>query len=787
MQAERRLLRACASGSLALLGGLGSRLAGLRLRIRLDRLLRLRAAAAAGAALLRRTVAVLPFLGLLAPLAPLGVDRVDGPRVGRAAVLLAALAAPAAPRAPAAPLGEVAQELARERRWLAGHPRARSTQDLFGLGRVRERGRQQRRAEAAVLLARGLHEAARVARVRSARRVHEQAEQPLRLRPALHRVLLVYLAGVLGEPPEPRVGLVAAADRALRQCLQQHLHALAPLVARPAADDVDGLVERLGVAYLRDLLKRPHAQLRVAVALEARDDEAPAQLAGRVEVQHRLRAAPVVRGHARSGERGPDVLLLPREVLDGDPPQLALEDRRAPVWIVRDRQNAALDAEAPATAAPHRADDDRAAAIDVAVEQRMKRHHRVVVLRGRVHEVDDDAGLLAGVPARDAPDALLVDALRSGRREVHADGGARRVPALGEQLRVHEHVDLAALVSGEDARELALRRLSGDALRLHAGVLEGLGHVVGVAHAGRVHDAREVLEAHAVEVRDRRVERALVEQRGQLFLVEVLVDLALPERHLRDRPHADARRDAHAAQRRNHAPASGLREVEARRLRREEVGHVAGDERARGRHADEDRAEPGADRRARLLPERGVRLVADDDRVGVRDVPGVADEPLVGLDRDRPLHLRLALVLEDRGADALAVAAVLQLAVELIDEVAPVGEDQDPAGPRAFHEAERGDGLAGPRRVLEPEAARGVGVVGGARRLGGGLLLGGLGVVPVERLVVVRELLVALELELAGGQLLDAAVAAAVRAGGAVPVRAAAGLLRLGQQGDERA
>src|SRR4051812_15213833 len=113
MQAERRLLRACASGSLVLLGGLGSRLAGLRLRIRLDRLLRLRAAAAAGAALLRRPVAVLPLLGLLAALAQPGVDRIGGPGVGHAAVLVAALAAPAAPRAPAASLGEVAQELAR--------------------------------------------------------------------------------------------------------------------------------------------------------------------------------------------------------------------------------------------------------------------------------------------------------------------------------------------------------------------------------------------------------------------------------------------------------------------------------------------------------------------------------------------------------------------------------------------------------------------------------------------------------------------------------------------------
>ena len=398
-----------------------------------------------------------------------------------------------------------------------------------------------------------------------------------------------------------------------------------------------------------DLLERADAQLRVAVALEAGDEEAPAQLAGVVEVEHRLGAAPVVGRHARARERGPHVLLGPGQVLDGDPPQLALEYRGAPVGIGGDGQHAALHAQAAPAAAAHRADDDRAAAVDVAVEQRVKRDDRVVVRRGRVHEVDDDAGLLARVAARDAADALLVDALGGRRRQVHADRGARRVPALGEQLRVHQHVDLAALVGGEDARQLALGRLARHALRLHARVLEGLGHVVGVLHAGGVDDAGQVLEAHAVEVGHRRVERALVEQRGQLFLVEVLVDLALAQRHLGDRAHAHARRDAHAAQRRDHAAAGGLRQVEARGLGGEEVGDVAGDQRAGGGHADEDRALPGADRGAGLLAERGVRLVADDDRVGVRDVAGVADEPLVGLDRDRADLLRLLVAAEQGG------------------------------------------------------------------------------------------------------------------------------------------
>ena len=91
-------------------------------------------------------------------------------------------------------------------------------------------------------------------------------------------------------------------------------------------------------------------------------------------------------------------------------------------------------------------------------------------------------------------------------------------------------------------------------------------------------------------------------------------------------------------------------------------------------------------------------------------LPGVAHEPLVGLDRDRPVGAVLAA--EQRRRDALAVAAVAQLAEELVDEVAAVGQDQHAAGARGLDEAERGDRLAGAGRVLEPEALGGVGVLG---------------------------------------------------------------------------
>ena len=104
-----------------------------------------------------------------------------------------------------------------------------------------------------------------------------------------------------------------------------------------------------------------------------------------------------------------------------------------------------------------------------------------------------------------------------------------------------------------------------------------------------------------------------------------------------------------------------------------------------------------------------------------------------------------------------------------------MGEDQDAAGARGLDEAERGDGLAGAGGVLEPEAAGGVRIVD--QLVLGALLFLFLVAIPVERLVVVQ-LVVALELLLAGGQLLDRAPAVAV-------ARLVA--LGLGHEGDQGA
>ena len=91
---------------------------------------------------------------------------------------------------------------------------------------------------------------------------------------------------------------------------------------------------------------------------------------------------------AGAGERRPDVLLGVVEVLDRDPPQLALEHLQAPVGVVGDRDDPLLDPDPAAAAAADRADDDRAAAVDVAVEQAVQGDDRLVVGGRGVDEVD---------------------------------------------------------------------------------------------------------------------------------------------------------------------------------------------------------------------------------------------------------------------------------------------------------------------------------------------------------------------------------------------------------------
>src|SRR5207245_809 len=83
--------------------------------------------------------------------------------------------------------------------------------------------------------------------------------------------------------------------------------------------------------------------------------------------------APVVLRDPRAGQRRPDVLLAPGEVLDGDPPQLALEHRRAAVGIGRHRKHAPLHPQAPSPPPADGPDDDRPAAGDLAADPAVAR------------------------------------------------------------------------------------------------------------------------------------------------------------------------------------------------------------------------------------------------------------------------------------------------------------------------------------------------------------------------------------------------------------------------------
>ena len=278
-------------------------------------------------------------------------------------------------------------------------------------------------------------------------------------------------------------------------------------------------------------------------------------------------------------------------------------------------------------------------------------------------------GLLAAVQAHDPADALLVDAAAGRRREVHADRGPRSIPALGQELRVDEHVDVAALVGRERRRQCARRRAPADRARTQPGRAHGRGHALGVIDARRVDDSRAMIEAVAVEHRGGHVERLVVERLRQRALVVVAAD----DRHVAQ---ARAGLDAQRTQRRDDAAPHGVGQREVRHLGGEHVADVLLQQLVGGRHADVDRAAEAPDRRGRALAEGGVGLVADDHAVGVRvDVGRVLDEPGVRLDRDRGLP-RETLALLDRADQARAVPLLLEVAHELIDEQAAVGQDE---------------------------------------------------------------------------------------------------------------
>ena len=157
----------------------------------------------------------------------------------------------------------------------------------------------------------------------------KQAEQALGLGPALHRVLLV--AGRACNSARRQTQAWAWSRRPIRRSASAWSR-----TRTPARRSSRGQVPTMSIASSKASGSRSCAisasafrrSWVVAVALDAGEQEAAAQLLGRVVLEHRLGAPPAVRVDAGAGERGPDVLLGVVEVLDGDPPELALEHLR---------------------------------------------------------------------------------------------------------------------------------------------------------------------------------------------------------------------------------------------------------------------------------------------------------------------------------------------------------------------------------------------------------------------------------------------------------------------------
>jgi hypothetical protein len=105
-----------------------------------------------------------------------------------------------------------------------------------------------------------------------------------------------------------------------------------------------------------------------AMSLHGGDQETVLELAAAVEVEHRASPPPAAGRHPGTREGRPQVLLAVVEVLDRDPPQLALEDGEPALLLGAHGQYPPLDPDPATTSPTNRTDHDRTAAVDVAVQ-----------------------------------------------------------------------------------------------------------------------------------------------------------------------------------------------------------------------------------------------------------------------------------------------------------------------------------------------------------------------------------------------------------------------------------
>ena len=229
------------------------------------------------------------------------------------------------------------------------------SQHLLASEVMSHRGGQQRSRQPPILLARSVGPTGgRCARGRAGG-VDEQAEQPLGLRPALDRVLLVHLARVLGEAPEPRPVPDRGGRCALGERLQEERD---PRGARRAT-------------RCRRCRPRGRSPRRPPRSRSARSRRCALRLRWMQVIRKRRRSSPRRRVLDR-GLRARQLLAATRAPASaahaccssrrGAPRRSAIARARTPgpaLGVVGDGHDAALHAQPAAATAAHGPDDDR--------------------------------------------------------------------------------------------------------------------------------------------------------------------------------------------------------------------------------------------------------------------------------------------------------------------------------------------------------------------------------------------------------------------------------------------
>ncbi len=213
---------------------------------------------------------------------------------------------------------------------------------------------------------------------------------------------------------------------------------------------------------------------------------------------------------------------------------------------------------------------------------------------------------------------------------MHHHGRAGLVPALGQQVGVAQHVDVALAELREDLAEFLQRRLTGDGSRADVVGAQLVCERVRLRDGGGVGDTSQSERSEVLhpDIRARLVPQRAVEGAPKARLVEVAT-------HPNDVRQVDGTFDAQAAKRSQDAALDRLQAVQCRGDRAEHLLDMAGGGRRRGRETHEDRVLGAIEQRPGLRAQGSVGLVADHEAdVLPVHVRLVAKTRLIGGDRD---------------------------------------------------------------------------------------------------------------------------------------------------------